>query len=117
MQVFFTVVGDGIKIDGNSQSAEEKLDFDISGVGPILGNFALQQSLQWKTGDILGVTAKGRTETETGLLAELDLSPMKNDIKLDWDKNNLIINGHFTNHFKGEKYEIAFEDNSISFDM
>jgi len=116
-EVFFTVVGDGIKIDGNSQSAEEKLDFDISGVGPILGNFALQQSLQWKTGDILGVTAKGRTETETGLLAELDLSPMKNDIKLDWDKNNLIINGHFTNHFKGEKYEIAFEDNSISIDM
>ena len=117
MQVFFTVVGDGMKITGNSQSAEDKLDFDISGVGPILGNFALQQSLQWKTGDILGLTAKGRIETEAGLLTELDLSPIKNDIKLDWDKNNLIINGHFTNHFKGEKYEIAFEDNSISFDM
>ena len=117
MQVFFTVAGDGQKVTGNIQSAEEKLDFDISGVGPILGKFDLKQSLQWKTGDILGVSAKGKTETEKGLLAELDLSPIKNDIHVDWDKNNWIVNGHVTNHFKGEKYEIVFEDNSIEIDM
>jgi len=116
-EVFFTVVGEDHKITGNIESAEEKLDFDISGVGPILGKFDLKQSLQWKTGDILGLTAKGKTETEKGLLAELDLSPIKNDIKLDWEKNNWIVNGHVTNHFQGEKYEIVFEDNSIEIDM
>ena len=117
MQVFFTIVGDDHQVTGNIQSAEDQLDFDVSGVGPVLGQFVLQQSVQWKSGDILGLTAKGKTETERGLLAELDLSPMKNDIKLDWEKSNWIVNGHVTNHFKGEKYEIVFEDNSIEIDM
>ena len=117
MQVFFTIVGDGQKVTGNIQSAEEKLDFDISGVGPILGNFVIQQSVHWKSGDILGVGAKGRIETAKGLLTELALSPILNDIKLDWEKNNWIVNGHFTNHFQGEKYEIVFQDNSIEIDM
>ena len=102
---------------GNILSAEDQLDFDVSGVGPVLGEFVLQQSVQWKSGDILGLTAKGKTETERGLLAELDLSPMQNDIKLDWEKSNWIVNGHVLNHFQGEKYEIVFEDNSIAIDM
>ena len=117
VQVDFTISGGGLDITGNMQSAEDKLDFDVSGVGPILGNFAVQQSVQWRSGDILGVAAKGSIETAKGLLAELALSPILNDISLDWEKNNWIVNGHFTNHFQGEKYEIVFQDNSIQIDM
>ena len=83
------------------------MDFDISGFGPIVGNFDIHQSLKWNNGNM---KVQGKAESEKGWLTEKGLSPVKNDIQLDWER---ILTGHITNHFAGEKYQIVLDKNNV----
>ena len=107
-----------MKLSGNVHWENGKLDFDISGLGPFVGNLDIQQSIEWTySGNILEMKVKGKADMEEGWLTENGLSPMKNDIQLDWDSKNRILNGHITKHFDGEKYEIVVEENNVKMDF
>ena len=106
-----------MEVSGDISQGEGELDFDISGFGPLVGNFAIQQSMEWSTGDMKEMKIKGNTETEEGWLTELGVSPINTDVKLDWNDKDWIFNGHIINVFDGERFEILLDKNSVEINV
>ena len=103
-----------MKIRGNILRGDGQLDFDIAGFGPKVGIFALQRSIEWCSGKLM---VRGKAETEKGWLNERGLSPMKTDMKVEWDETNGTVAGHVTKHFDGEKYEIVLDEDNFEIDF
>merc|ERR1711923_68919 len=97
-----------------SNPADGKLEFEIKGTGPRLGNFEFSRDFDWNIrGDKLIANIIGKSSSQKGWFAEKGLSPVDTKINIDFDVHKTNLNAKLVKVVNGMRYAVGVKDNNL----
>eukprot|EP00092_Neocalanus_flemingeri_P037349 GFUD01040673.1.p1 GENE.GFUD01040673.1~~GFUD01040673.1.p1 ORF type:complete len:859 (-),score=238.55 GFUD01040673.1:100-2478(-) len=122
-EVKLNLAGGKVNIDGEikwdmTNPADAEFQIEAKGTGRRLGQFEFKRKVDWEfTGNQFIASIIGKSSSQKGWFADKGFSPVDTKVNVNFDYNNMNLNGNMVKVVAGKRYAIAVKDNNLVFNL